>query len=252
MGSFDFTGIDVLDFNEIEKATVSPGLYAWYGKTHIAVPDFKRAVDNDGVDYGEIRLRNSIAKHTLRYQLSPFDLHGKGAFGTKWKGSLDDLSRDYHQNIILGRVNEQEINAKDDRDFYKFLKDVTKNQASRQFLVKVLTAAAPFLTSPIYLGVSKNLKDRLSDHVKLYLSLKEHTSQNDDYLRQLKERILEGGTDFAHRAVAMDFNPEHLFVVTLDMKRFVQSEYDIDTLRKFAGTAEWLLNRWHRPFAGRR
>ena len=252
MSIINLEGIDFLRFNEIQNATINPGLYAWYGRSSIPLADYKRSVDHTGKDFGENRLRNSIANHTLRYQLIPFDIAGKGAFGTKWKGCLEDDSRDFFQEMILGRLEDAAISSMDDKEFSRELNYVTKNEKNRDFLVKSLAAAAPFLTAPIYVGVAKNIRKRLDNHATLYLNLKDRITEDENNLKLLREKVRHGGTGFAQRAVAMDFNPEHFLIVTFDLKLFSKSQFDNENLRKFAVVSEWLINRWHRPCAGRR
>ncbi|WNG43788.1 hypothetical protein F0U60_06525 [Archangium minus] len=244
--------LTLLSFDETHRAAESPGLYAWYGSLYASVADYKREVDAEGKDIGTIRFRRLLARHMLRYQPFPIDMRGRNTFGADWRGALEDKSQDPIQDIILGRTEGATELSDDAKGFSQKLDRVANDAKTRGLLVRVLETATPAISAPIYVGVAKNLRERLGQHVSLYKNLKDVIGSDEEKLRLLREKIRQEGLGFAHRAIAMDFGPEQLRVITLDIKSLVGDQASDEELREVAGVAEWLLNRWHRPFAGRR
>jgi len=252
--------VKLLKFTRVADAPASPGLYAWYGKLDSPIADYKRQIDNDGNDIGEIRFRRLLAKHLERYELSPFVVTGRGTFGTKWAGSLSDESVNIVQRAVLG----DELGEDTDpyiREFAKSLSKVAERESYRAALLDVLSRAYPAISAPIYIGVATSLKDRLSEHVGLYRQLRDaikDPEQDLEKIRRFVERTDRGEAKdgkkagFSHRAVAQGFQPDHLFVAVLPLDDFIDSDIPVKVKREIAEVGEWLLNHWHRPFAGRR
>jgi hypothetical protein len=250
--SLHMSHLTLLSFDETHRASTSPGLYAWYGSLYASVADYKREADSDGNDIGAIRFRRLLARHMLRYQPSPLELRARNTFGADWRGALEDRSKDPVQDVILGRASGSTEQSTDTKGLNNTVNRVSNDVKLRRLLVRILQAATPSLASPIYVGVATNLQERLGQHVSLYKNLKDAIGTDENKLRMLRDKVREEGLEFAHRAVAMDFGPEQLQVITLDVKFLVDGTATDNELREVAGVAEWLLNRWHRPFAGRR
>ncbi|KJK23499.1 hypothetical protein UB46_15670 [Burkholderiaceae bacterium 16] len=239
-------------FGDIERAPEAPGLYAWYARIYAPAGDYRRQVGEDGVDHGERRFRELLAKHLLRFRLPPFELRGQGTFGASWRGQMHERSSDLHQDIFLARVAADA--SLDDEEFglEKNLGRIAKDEKKRAFLARVLTELTPLVSAPIYIGVAKNLRSRLRQHVSLYQGLRDTIGTDKDKLEALKEKVAAEGLSFAQRAIACDFSPDHLVVAVCNVRDISNGQWSDEELRNMAGVAEWLANRWHRPFAGRR
>lgn len=242
----------LLPFDEVELAPPRPGLYAWYGRIYSPPGDYKRELDDSGKDLGDQRFRELLAKHMLRFQLAPFELRGRGHFGVEWRGTMQDQNRDNLQDLLLARVPPETKLDEEQKGFAKNLSSVTKDERRRALLAKLLTEVTPLLTAPIYVGVTKNLRIRLCDHTKLYRDLQDGIGSDKSKLEALQRKVEREGLEFAHRAIASDFSPDHLCVAILDVSDLLGSDLSDEELRQLSGVAEWLVNRWHRPFVGRR
>lgn len=242
----------LIAFGDIETASERPGLYAWYGQLYAPIADYRRDVDAEsGSDRGERRFRALLAKHTLRYQALPLAISARGNFGIGWRGLLRDTNRDELQALLLGDVDPDSL-SDEDKGANTNLAWAVRDEKRRAVLAAILSQATPLLAAPIYIGVTKNIRARLRKHVSLYRSLVDAIGTDQEKLAALQLRVEQEGLEFAHRAVAMDFRPDHLYVATYEIDLARSGDHTTDELRNIVGVAEWLLNRWHRPFAGKR
>ncbi|MEX3639963.1 hypothetical protein [Paraburkholderia sp. BR14320] len=242
----------LLSFGDIERAPDAPGLYAWYARIYAPAGDYKRQIDESGTDRGEQRFRELLAKHMLRFQLPSFELRGRGAFGASWRGLMHEKSRDLHQDIFLAKVPSDAPLGEEEKGLEKSLSWIAKDEKRRALLARVLTDLTPLVSAPIYIGVAKNIRSRLRQHVSLYQGLRDAIGTDKEMLEALQDRVAKEGLGFAQRAIACDFSPDHLLVAVCSVRDLAQGDWSDDELRNVAGVAEWLANRWHRPFAGRR
>ena len=241
-----------LPFNEVSSAPETVGVYAWYGALYAPLADYRRAIDETGVDLGAARLRAVLAKHLSRYQPDPLRISGRGSFGADWKGTLEDRAHETQQALVLGSVTP-EPDDKVDHGFASSLANVTRKEPLRRLLSLALAASTPFLEAPIYIGMTGNLRKRLDQHVGRYRTIRDAVVDDESKLAAVKERARNGPSNFAIRAVAMDFAPEHLKVYALNINDLAaESAATPGQMRDVATVAEWLLNRSHRPSAGRR
>jgi hypothetical protein len=127
------------------------------------------------------------------------------------------------------------------------LESATSSEPLRRELVSILQSAQPALAAPLYIGVTNSLRRRLREHVTLYNDLRDDVSRNPERLADLKRATENQRTEFAHRVVAAEFEPENLSVYAWPYTSSL-SQAEIDSLLK---SAEWLLNRWYRPTLGR-
>jgi hypothetical protein len=121
-------------------------------------------------------------------------------------------------------------------------------------LERLLRTAIPVFSAPLYIGKARDLRSRISTHVQELQRLHEAVSGNPDLLESLREKVFGTtpesiSSNFAARAVASGFAPDHLAVFALDITSITNSSLeDADAL---ASTLEWLLNTWYRPLLGR-
>lgn len=226
-------------FLEVSRAPDSPGLYAWYGSLALFPADYKDDIVG-GVNFGISRLRESLARHTARFDPRPRRLSGRSEFGARWRGQLQDSGRAaIRSKIIRPDASSAGIDSS--------IRTATSDETLRKELVSLLQGAQPTLAAPLYIGVTNSLRRRLREHVDLYNELKDAILRDPDRLADLKRSIENERTDFAHRLVAAEFEPENLSVFAWPYTTSLSSAKTDSILR----SAEWLLNRWHRPLLGR-
>jgi hypothetical protein len=240
-----------LRFNRVSDAPQSPGIYAWYGKLDSPIADYKRQIDEAGKDMGEVRFRRLLAKHLERYELAPFILASKGTFGATWAGCMTDNSASVVQRAVLGEELGEEIDPYI-RQFAELLSVVSEKEEYRHALVEVLERAYPAISAPIYIGVAENLRERIGVHVSRYKQLRDAIDGQEENFEKLRQHVKKNGGQFADRAILYGFQPDHLFVTILPLDEFVDEKIPLKKKKQIAEVGEWLLNHWHRPFAGRR
>jgi hypothetical protein len=232
-----------LPFGNVSVAPTVAGLYAWYARPSIARADFKGTQGNGG-DVGHQRIRSALVRHTARFDPPPKRLSSRSPFGGRWRGEMVDHGRAKIRRTIL-QDPPHHANSIEEKVYL-----ATRDQKCRERLVEVLEMAHPLLASPVYIGVTNNLRRRLKEHTDSFLELKERCVKLDNYLNRLKAEVDNSSTDFAHRAVAAEFTAEHLFVVAIPLASPI-AEADADHLN-ILSAAEWLLNRWYLPPFGRK
>ena len=249
MGS---TGWQSYRFDEIENAPPAIGLYAWYGILNAGPMDWKDQ-PNQQLS-GENGLRNALLRHSKRFRPQELATYARRNWHN-WKGRLKD---DKFQKFLemLGRtgdaVNYDNQHAADldemDRETLDF---ALRSDESRGALVRILAAATPVLSAPIYVGQSDNLQRRLRDHKSTFLSLRSLQFEDDWSQNLAQERELD--KVFASRAVRAGFTSENLIVFVLNIDALLSQQGDAGVNRKqITKAAEILINNWNRPVLGKR
>jgi hypothetical protein len=242
----------VFSCSNVAQAPASPGLYAWYGRIQIGLPDFRKDV-YEGRDLGDERLRDVLARHTLRHALPNVRVSVRSSFEAEWGSVCPELSINGFLGILRGTIGAEDLEDDPLERTIKAVDDTMQVPKKRQLLKSALEHAIPVISAPIYVGVSDNLRDRLARHVAEMSKLAE-ASRDDTGLR---DRLAAEPTHprFAVRAFVAGFGLDHLEVQVLDFSKMSEEtglQYSTADLRDVAACAEWLLNRWHRPYLGRR
>jgi hypothetical protein len=247
-------GISRYELDAVNKASDSPGVYAWYAKLDVGPADYRRDVAGDGqTDLGEQKLREVLLRHSVKFEPLPYKASAQSSFGLKWTGSLEPVLQSKIERIL--RQRDYEDVDEDEKEKAKTRKIQTpfKTQVTRHLLIELLKTASPFLTAPIYIGTTDNLRRRLKEHASEILYYCDFFEKHREKREQILAKIRDGKQpDFAMRVTAMELGPAQLEVYTLDAKKLANhrdiSDGDLEAL---AACVEWLLNRWHRPLAGR-
>ena len=226
--NFNTSG-NLLSFEEVSAAEAKPGLYAWYlriipGKSNIkSSEDFTKALK---------RINQQLCHPTLTTQL-------RGHFNMKLKGHL--------KHIWYGH---------DEKPFTKKFQEVLKHPEERKVLSNILESAVPLFTGPLYIGVSKNLQQRLKGHTQLiqkyHKEHEENTEHQEDTTLELSadSRLsLQNDKNFARRIVERQIDPNHLAV---SITYVPAPQLPEDRIRKTIEAAETLLNRMFYPILGRK
>jgi hypothetical protein len=232
----------------VSQAPKATGLYAWYAGLNAGLKDWELEV-TDGIDVGTERLRSLLKRHTAHYCFRELETTALGAFSQTWTGQLQDKTANILQNVLAEPGDTQEQDSYDQKRAPK-LQSTLESREARRLMVKALEAAIPVLSAPIYVGVADCLHTRLSQHVRDINKLT-NTVINDPSSRQRLRK--EKKTNFAVRAVAAGFSPENLQVWTCNLDLLIEEiGSKTQDARTVAEAVEWVLNRWHRPYLGRR
>lgn len=231
-----------LGFNDLAQAPESPGIYAWYAELRVGPEDLVRQIDPEtNEDEGERVFRQLLAQHSTRHSPPALDVTAKAAFGSNYTGELLSTLPDLFRDKI------EEGTSKKGRAIAAAMKSETQRKA----LVEVLEQASPIFASPIYIGTSDKLRQRLRQHRRDMELLADLVAKNPSNAEAVRERARKSDATFAQRAVALDFKPDHLVVYVLPMDRAVTGNFSSVSLNRLSQAAEWFLNRWHRPLAGK-
>lgn len=223
--------------DELEEIPTSPGLYAWYAVPVAGPLDWQPEHDDDGNDLGSQNFGSFLAKHTHRLRSPTLAVQAKGHLWAAWSGSLTEAGTQTLAEHLdqLGGPEAQGPGAK--------LKWALHNSDARQVLASVLVAASPRLSSPIYIGVAKNLRERLGTHIDNFNAAAELLGTDAALPSELRNKF---GGRVAEAGLALD----DLRIAALPVPEFAGLS-DID-LRNIAEAAEFVLNRWHHPLFGER
>lgn len=242
--------VDILTPLTIHRAPDSVGLYAWYGQIAFGPKDWEQQILS-GVDEGEKTCRSLLQRHTTRYSSPKINIEGRGTFSTTWRGTLDDVTIERLRATISGDTDHSENNSKGSAEELKRLErfqHVLRRSDLRGTLLKVLKVCTPFVSAPIYVGVATSLRDRLKTHTDQFFKLSQAVAKNPERKRELLE---SDNSNFASRALAMGFNEDNVIAWTMNLSSMFHA-VGRDDLRSVAESAEWLLNRWHKPLLGKR
>ena len=210
-------------FEEVSDVDSKPGLYAWYlrikpGKRNIeSSKNFLEALE---------RITEQICYPTLTMQL-------QGHLNMKLQGDL--------RHIWYGH---------DENQFSPQFREILNQPEEREILGQMLELAVPLLTGPLYIGVSKNLRQRIRRHTQLIQSYRqEYQEDTTEYHAIDGEDSLQNDKNFAQRIVERDIDSNHLVVSVVYVSH---PHLSTERIRKAIGTTEALLNRMFYPILGRK
>jgi hypothetical protein len=246
---FAEAGFNAFRCTNVEEAPTSPGLYAWYSQIEVGPKDWEYELEG-GVDAGIARLRALLEKHTARHEPQSLRIEATGSFNQRWVATGAETSNNALRRALAGADVTEDTEP--NYSGVPKMKATLDAPERRSLLVKILTAATPFLTAPLYVGVAADLRQRLQQHAGKIMKVSHWVAGHPDRRRELTESSRKE-KEFALRAVAAGFGPDTLVVWTMDLTRLLGSDVNSDEItREVAEAAEWLLNRWQRPSLGRR
>ena len=221
-----------------------PGLYAWYSVLDVGPPDWEPDLV-DGVDQGAKHSRAALRAHTAKHKGPNLEIDAHGGFSTTWSGHISDSS-----NLSLQELLDPELSTRTERHepVESKLKTTLDSPVLRRNLFSTLLGCTPVFSSPLYIGVAKDLNRRLGQHTRMLTKLTEVLRMNSEKLTSVLSNP-KWKNEFAVRAIKRRLSLENLEVWVFPLQA---AELETDELRIVAEAAEWLLNRWHRPALGRR
>ena len=242
------TYYQLFSLETVSQAPKAAGLYAWYAGLNAGLKDWELEVV-DGIDVGTDRLRNLLKRHTDRYCFRELETTALGAFSQTWSGHLQDQTANTLRSVLAEPTDFQEQANYDQQRAPKLLSTL-ESRDKRQLMVKALEIALPVLSAPIYVGVAECLHKRLSQHVREINQLTSSVIKDPASRQRFRK---EKKTNFALRAIAAGFSPENLQVWTFNLDLLIEElGSKTQDARTVAEAVEWVLNRWHRPYLGRR
>ena len=181
----------IIDWQGLGDAPSSPGVYAWYYKPDITDFDINKIIEdvyllcnNNSRQEAQKIVETFIVKRIYGYFRSdPYNVKLEGPLMPPFTGRVDN----------------------DIRVSYSLIERIVEDPKRLYNIREQLRVAGPLFSSPLYIGKSENLKDRLMTHKKLIL--KYRNEQID-----LSTIADSEATNFAIRVVQRNFLPEQLYV----------------------------------------
>ncbi len=212
-----------LGWSDLSQAPIAPGVYAWYYQPVITDYDLNSAVseitrlvgqgNREGARDVVIALLNERVMSYFRQD--PYEILLTGPLKPRHSGTAEHDQR-ISPELVERLVNEPHRLGP---------------------LRNILAASTPHFASPIYVGMSDNLRSRLLRHRNLI-----ERYRKEDFRRS--EEMLSGQSEeagFARRVVRRKIPPERLFAMICEAS-------DVEGLHV---DAENLFNRMYYPILGR-
>lgn len=200
-----------LEWDQLPDAPHLPGLYAWYLR-----PTLRKADLGD-----EAQTRANLVRLAELFKAPDLSVTAAGHLSKKYTGTLR------HEPL-----------GSDEVEIAELVDSMLREPASRKFIAHILEAAAPFLTAPLYVGVSDNLYRRLAEHSHYIL-------RNLDQVNPSS-----GKHTFAREIGRRRISPSELLVYCCAID---EAELPGDhTVRSVTEAAETILNRIFYPILGKR
>ena len=210
-------------FERIPDVEAKPGLYAWYlrirvGRSNIESPH---------------NFSNALKKITEQMRHPVLTMQLEGHFNLKMEGDLKHIWYGHNKH-----------------SFTENFQEMLNHPEERELISNILDLAVPLLTCPLYIGVSKNLQQRLQTHTRLIeKSSKKHQEDTTPEDPVDSPDSLRNDKNFAERIVKRNIDPNHLIVGVTYVSH---SNLLVEEIRNSIETTETLLNRMFYPILGRK
>lgn len=229
--------------DQVDQAPESPGLYAWYVKFHADRPDWELTPTADG-DASIDGFTKLLMKYAGYFEPLPVTLQGRGSYGSKWSGSLE-------LDFPL-RPPEPEADSPNspglDPQVRERLKGAVESEPRRRVMSHILSVAVPVFSSPVYIGVAGNLRQRLNQHYEDFTDARDYLRTHPSAVNSMKHH----GKNFGYRAAGRLIALERLEVRVMELGEQFQEYCSVENIREAAESAEWLMHRMFGPTLGRR
>lgn len=206
-------------WHEIEKVPQRPGIYSWYLKLHISQADIEdvvnqvKVIKEESTDDAIKIIEVFIFKFILNpFKEEPYEVSIKGKLKPKYSGLVHNQQNEISETLIKKILDDPNI-------LYN--------------LVNIISDVSPYFNSPLYIGMAKNLKQRLYQHKSNIIKLKENNNEIDIDLKN--------DAGFARQVVGRNMNYANLFVHVAYC----------DTNNLDPNILENILNRINYPIFGR-
>lgn len=236
-----------LELTQIDsKVPERPGIYVWYVKPLIGRTDWVSSFDALRYDKGDENLRQILFEFSNNLAPPNLTARAKLAFRDSWQGVLRAESYNSNSKKILKAGHESDYHFPGE-----LFDTVLRSEKSRFALNELINQSFINFWTPIYIGKSKNLRDRLNKHVSNYRKLYD-SSQDPKVNEKIKVSIESEDTEntptLATRLLYANIKPAQCSIA------FLETSYagcEDDDAVQLAEVLEWLLNTWNRPILGK-
>ena len=208
-----------LSYSDLSIAPQTSGVYAWYSSLRIGardLHDFEQTVIEirddraKAVVYVEERLNSLLFK---KYREDDYQIVLQGALKPKYEGDARHVPRP-STNLVERLIDDP---------------------SRLKIVAEAIGTAAPYFTAPLYIGMAKNLRERLGRHKQLIETLYDSLRSRNGI------EIKDNDAGFARQIVARGFDPMTLFVYVHEVDVKTNEQVDVESI----------LNRINFPIFGR-
>lgn len=219
------------DFSKLHKVPEGPGVYCWYGTKKLTKPDWQSNYED---------FEGYLIDSCHQYRPGRLKATLESQFGLRWNEDLKEVSTMTTKFDLKQFHLDEELRVDEDVDL--------KATDTQRLIAEALNLCEPIFSAPIYIGHSRNLRNRVDQHKNELSDLEDSHCDPDDYADSK-------GKSFAERCFGARFSPTNLSVYVLSLEKLC-SELDISApstaeLKKISCYIEHLLNRKYRPLLGK-
>ena len=213
----------IYSWTEIINVPSKPGVYAWYYSPEITDFDLQDTINKilmfksvNNMDEAQEIVKTFLNNYLFRFfQEEPYHATLRGSLKPKYEGTVEHTP-ELSEDLVARIVDEPE-----------------RLTTVRQVLEK----STPNFSSPLYIGMSKNLNGRLKTHKKLIEKYCSQVNPNDFNIKDAEDR----DKNFAMRVCSRNIYPTRLSVAINVLEDIGERYVDIENI----------LNRIHYPLFGR-
>lgn len=203
-------------WDDLDLTPEETGIYAWYMKPVLRPADL--------TDYQSTR--NNLLLLAKQLSIPNLNVEAKGNLSLKFKGNL------LHEHLAI----------ENGEGLSQLVESILEDNLKREIFANILENAIPHLMAPLYIGVARNIRRRLSQHrhhINRFreLVLKGQKEEFENYEQKFALEVVKRGIPNGSLCV---------FVSTIQEKRHLEET------RKIAEAVETILNRLFYPIMGRR
>ncbi|MHB8712503.1 MAG: hypothetical protein ACYC9T_09365 [Trichloromonadaceae bacterium] len=206
------------EFDNLDLAPEGAGIYAWYMRPELRLADLS---DKDLTINNLFRLAKQLS-------LPGFEVEARGHLSLSLKGRLD--------HVCLAPENSP--------GFTSSVESILDNDKKRELFAKILNTATPNFMSPLYIGVTINIRQRL----------RQHRQDIENFRIMQRSGFGDSAIDNAKQKFALEIVKRG--IPSRRLQVYVSSGFDSNSdpeaERETAEAVETILNRLFYPILGRR
>jgi hypothetical protein len=211
-----------LSWSQIAKAPNKAGVYAWYFRPEFTKHDLRILYSDLALTQDEQSKKALIRKFLIErlfkyFKQTSYKIDLNGQLKAKYQGTIE-----HEQEIsesLISRINEK------------------PNRLLS--IIKILEQSSPLFASPLYVGMSGNIRERLIQHTRTIKNIKEERRNAKMYFSDEDLSLEE--KNFAERVVEKEIPTSRLFVAF----QVTQDDQDVHI------DIENIINRLYYPILGR-
>ena len=209
-----------LAWSEIGKAPDAPGIYAWYFHPELTDHDINILMDTIKEDPTNAakKIRSFFTESLFKYFMQkPYEVEISGQLKPRYSGKVEHV-----QEISDSLINR------------------IKENPDKLFAIRnILEQSAPMFASPLYVGMSVSIRQRVLQHSNFIKKYKE--SFNNPFSRSFDDDAISEEKSFAQRVVERGIPSSRLFLVYQTTGTDLDIQVDVENI----------INRIYYPTLGR-